>query len=287
MKGRFLTGGLFLLMILWISMTAAQGETTKLTHLTWHGHAAFEVVTPGGAVLLIDPWLKNPVNPNAQENKDPVARFEKVDYILITHGHSDHVGDAVALAKKTGARLITNAELGAAMVKLLGFPKEQVGFDTLLNPGGEIRIADGEVTVMMTPAIHSSGLNNPNAGPQESDIVYGGIAAGFVLIIKNGPTIYHTGDTAYFKEMEMIGEQYEPDVALINIGGHFGMEPPMAAKAAAAVRAKLAIPHHFGTMPILTQNPQPFIDALGKRKIPARVMKPGETLAFEGNKLKK
>lgn len=266
------------------SAGAARGEGTKLT---WHGHAAFEVVTPGGAVLLIDPWLKNPVNPTAQEGKDPLARFEKVDYLLITHAHSDHVGDSVALAKKTGARLITNSELGANMVKLLGFPKKQVGFEIFINPGGEIRIANGEVTVLMTPAVHSSGLGNPNAGPQEADVVYGGTPAGFVLVIKNGPTIYHTGDTAYFKDMETIGEQYPPDVALINIGGHFGMEPPMAAKAAEAVKAKLAIPHHFGTMPILTKDPKPFVDALGKKGIAALVMTPGQSVVFEGKKLKK
>lgn len=277
--------GRILLLSVIFSMSApvAWGAETKLT---WHGHAAFEIVTPGGAVLLIDPWLKNPVNPNAQEEKDPLTRFEKVDYLLITHGHSDHVGDAVALARKTGARLVTNFELGNNMAKLLGFPKEQMGFDTLMNIGGEIQIANGEVTVLMTPAVHSSGLGNPNAGPQEADLVYGGHPAGFVLTIKNGPTIYHTGDTAYFGDMQLIN-QHAPDVALINIGGHFGMSPAMAAKAAAAVKAKLAIPHHFGTFPVLTQDPKSFVDALGREKIPALVMKPGETVTFDGKKLKK
>ncbi|MCG3111880.1 MAG: metal-dependent hydrolase [Candidatus Manganitrophus sp. SB1] len=282
-KGNLFRLALLLSAIFLMPVVSAWGAETRLT---WHGHAAFEIVTPGGAVLVIDPWLKNPVNPNAQEEKDPLALFQKADYLLITHGHMDHVGDSVALAKKTGARLVTNAELGGNMVKLLGFPKEQVGFDTFLNIGGEIEIAKGEVTVVMTPAVHSSGLGNPNAGPQEADIVYGGNPGGFIVIIKNGPTIYHTGDTAYFGDMALIG-QHAPDVALINIGGHFGMSPAMAAKAAATVKAKLAIPHHFGTMPILTQDPKPFVDALGKEKIPARVMKPGQTVVFEGKKLKK
>lgn len=282
-KDNLLRQVLLLPVIFFLSAGLVWGAETKLT---WHGHAAFEVVTPGGAVLLIDPWLKNPVNPNAQENKDPLAAFEKVDYILITHGHFDHVGDAVALAKKTGARLVSNFELGNNMAKLLGFPKEQMGFDTLMNIGGEIQIAKGEVTVLMTPAVHSSGLGNPNAGPQEADIVYGGNPAGFILMIKNGPTIYHTGDTAYFGDMQLIN-QHAPDVALINIGGHFGMTPAMAAKAAAAVKAKLAIPHHFGTFPVLTQDPKPFVDALGKEKIPALVMKPGQAVVFEGKGLKK
>ena len=101
------------------------------TTLTWHGHAAFEIVTPNGKVLMIDPWLKNPSNPNAKDGKDPLAAITKVDYILITHGHFDHVGDSVEIAKKTGARLVTNYELGSNMAKLLGCPKEQMGFDTV------------------------------------------------------------------------------------------------------------------------------------------------------------
>lgn len=267
------------------AIVAAPVLAEQRTTLTWHGHAAFEITTPSGKILLIDPWLNNPMNPLVKEKQDPIEHIAKADYILVTHGHFDHVGDAVAIAKKTGARLVANFELGTNLAKLQGFPQEQMGFDTLMNPGGEIIIADGEVLVAMTPAIHSSGLGNPLANEQSPDLVYGGNPGGFVLKIKNGPTIYHSGDTAYFKDMEIIGEQYAPDVALLNIGGHFGMEPAMAARAAASVKAKLAVPHHFGTFPVLTQDTASFADALKKRKIGFRSMAPGSTLVFEGRKL--
>ncbi len=270
-----------LILLLTFSGVAWPADTTTLT---WYGHAAFEIVTPNGKVLMIDPWLKNPMNPNAKDGKDPIAAVTKVDYILITHGHFDHVGDAVEIAKKTGARLVTNFELGTNMAKLLGYPKQQMGFDTLMNIGGAIAIADGEVGVEMVPAIHSSGMGNPMAGEKEPDMVYGGNPAGFVIKIKNGPTIYDTGDTAYFSDMKLIGEQ-EPDVALINIGGHFGMEPPMAARAAKAVHAKLVIPQHYATFPVLTQDASGFVKILDKMHIRSKVMTPGESLVFDGNKL--
>jgi len=271
-----------------IALIASGASAASLTTITWHGHAAFEIGTPNGVVILIDPWLTNPVNLAAKENKDPLEQVKKVDYILITHGHFDHVGDAVAIAKKTGARLVTNFELGTNMAKLLGYPKDQMGFDTLMNIGGEITIANGEVVVAMTPAVHSSGLGNPFAKDkeQEPELAAGGNAAGFVLQIRNGPTIYHSGDTAYFKDMEIIGEQYAPDVALLNIGGHFGMEPAMAARAAASVRVKLVIPMHFGTFPVLTQDTTFFRQALKKQGVPFRQLHPGETIAFEGKRIK-
>lgn len=252
------------------------------TTLTWHGHAAFEIVTPKGKVLMIDPWLKNPVNPNAKDGKDPLQTIAKVDYIILTHGHFDHVGDAVAIAKKTRARLVANFELGTNLAKLYGYPKDQMGFDTLMNIGGEITIADGEVTVALVPAIHSSGLNDPFAGEKDPDIAYGGNPAGVVIKIHDGPTIYHTGDTAYFKDMSLIGEVYEPDVALVNIGGHFGMEPVMAARAAKAVRAKLVIPQHYGTFPVLAQETKTFTDDLDRKGVAYRVMAPGSSLTFKG-----
>ena len=258
---------------------APAGDTT----ITWHGHAAFSITTPSGKVLFIDPWLKNPMSPD----KDPITHIAKADYILITHGHFDHVGDAVELAKKTGARLVAPFELGINMVRLLGFPGKQLGFDTLGNPGGNLKLADGEVTVTFTAAVHSSGLDTPDGESKGTPVAYGGNPVGYVISIKNGPTIYHTGDTAYFSDMELIGQHHAPDVALLNIGGHFGMEPEAAARAARAVHAKLVVPHHFKTFPVLTADAKEFFGLLDKQGIAHRELAPGGSLIYEGARLKK
>lgn len=259
------------------SAGAAVAPAARLTKVTWHGQAAFEIVTPGGKVLLVDPWLQNPLNPT----KNPVDAIKKVDYILITHGHFDHLGDAVAIGKKTGARLIASFELGQQLVRLAGYPEKQIGFDTLGNAGGELSFDNGEFSVVFVPAVHSSGLDVPDASGKPGALVFGGNPVGYVIKIKNGPTIYHTGDTAYYSDMALIGDM-GIDLGLINIGGHFGMEPDAAALAAKVVKAKLVVPHHFKSFPILTQDPKGFFDALDKMNIAHHEMKPGETLVFDG-----
>jgi len=265
-----------LLVLAFFSQAAAQE-----TKLTWLGHAAFSITTPNGKVLLIDPWLRNPANPDVKAGKDPLAAISRIDYILITHGHRDHVGEAVEVAKKTGAKLIANPELARNLVKLTDFPEKQAA-DHIMQMGGEIQIADGEVTIAMTEAVHSSSVFNPKAGPNEPERAYGGSPAGFVIMIKNGPTIYHTGDTAYFKDMEVIGETYALDLALINISQ---MGVKMSARAAQSLRAKLVIPMHFGTFEGLLPNADGFAAEVKKLGISFYEMKPGETISFRGRQM--
>lgn len=265
-----------LLALLFSAAITTHGQDTEIR---WHGHAAFSITTPKGKVILIDPWLRNPKNPDAANKQDPMALLTKADYILLTHGHGDHMGESVEISKKTGAILIANPELAMNMVKLRDFPANKI------NPmgiGGEITIADGEVTIAMTSAVHSSSVANPKADAADADRAYGGNPAGFVVIVKDGPTIYHTGDTAYFKDMETIGEQYQIDLALLNIGGHYGMMPKMAAKAAVAVKAKRAVPMHFGTFEGIAQNTTEFSAELKRLKAAFYEMKPGETMLYRG-----
>ena len=264
-----------------ISLGSLSGAAAQETKLMWFGHAAFSITTPKGKVLLIDPWLRNPANLDVKAGKDPLAAISKVDYILLTHGHRDHVGDAVEIAKKTGAALIANPELSGNLVKLVDFPARQAG-NYIMQAGGEIQIADGEVTVVMTEAVHSSSVFNPKAGPNQPERAYGGSPAGFVIIIKNGPTIYHSGDTAYFKDMEVIGESYAIDVALINISQ---MGAAMSARAARSLRAKTVVPMHFATFEGLLPNADGFAAEVRKLKIGFYEMKPGETVSFRDRQL--
>ena len=166
-------------------------------------------------------------------------------------------------------------------MKLVDFPAKQTG-DFIMQAGGEIQIADGEVTVAMTEAVHSSSVFNPKAGPNEPERAYGGSPAGFIIMIKNGPTIYHSGDTAYFKDMEIIGETYAIDLALINISQ---MGAKMSARAAQSLRAKTVVPMHYATFEGLLPNADGFAAEVKKLKIGFREMKPGETISFVGKQM--
>ena len=246
------------------------------TKLTWYGHAAFRIDTPNGKVVLLDPWIKNPANKNGEAD---LAALSKVDLILITHGHGDHIGDAVEIAKKTGAQLVATFDLGKAIVQYQGFPEAQFPFANTGNFGGELSLLDGAVKVAFSPAVHSSSV----AAAMGKDVYAGGNPGGFLVSVQGGPTIYHTGDTDLFSDMALI-KQFRPvDVMLAAIGDKFTMGPLRAAVATELVKpGKFVVPMHFGTFPVLAGTPAELSAALKQRgvKTPMREMKVGETVAL-------
>jgi len=242
------------------------GQPTAPTksQLTWFGHAAFRLVTPSGKVILIDPWITNPLNPNGKQD---LADLKKVDLILVSHGHADHVGDAVEIAKRTKAKLVTSFDQAQAYIRYLGFPPDQVGFDSAGNVGGTLVFFDGEVKVTLVNAIHGSTLT---AKEKSGDVAYpAGNPIGFVIAVRNGPTIYHTGDTDEFTDMQLL-KSMKVTLMLACIGDHFTMGPERAAEAAAMVQPEKVAPMHYGTFPVLTGTPAQFAAALKSKGLLGR-----------------
>ncbi len=236
------------------------------TMFTWHGHACVEVTTPGGRTILFDPWFGNP---KSDRTADSVQRC---DLLLVTHGHGDHLGDAVAL----GARLrpawpcIHEMSLWLAR-RLPGGADQVIG----MNKGGTLEAAGLRVT--MTGADHSAGDWNPGA----ETTLYLGEPAGFVVELENGFRIYHAGDTNVFGDMALIRDLYRPDLAMLPIGGHYTMGPREAALATELLGVRHVLPIHWGTFPILAGTPAELQAAITETGGHATVIawEPGDTVS--------
>jgi L-ascorbate metabolism protein UlaG (beta-lactamase superfamily) len=230
--------------------------------ITWLGHATFLVVTPGGKNILLDPWVSG--NPKTPAN---MKSFDKLDYILISHGHSDHFADAVDLAKKHDSKVISIYEL-CTFVQSKG--AKQIA---PMNKGGTQQV--GDIKVTMVNAHHSNTIDDGGKS------VPGGEPCGFVIEFENGLKVYHAGDTCVFGDMAIIRELYAPDLCMLPIGDLFTMGPKEAAYACSLLKPKAVIPMHYATFPLLTGTPEAFQKELKARGVTTELitMKPGDTIS--------
>jgi L-ascorbate metabolism protein UlaG (beta-lactamase superfamily) len=210
---------------------------------TWLGHATVRCDLPGGEVVVIDPWLEG--NPSAPKGYG----FERLDLILVTHAHSDHMADVVPLARKHGSLVIAGFDLCRWL------EHEGVERTSGMNLGGTQEALGLRVTQVR--ADHTSGFADDDGRP-----VYGGVASGFVVRLPDGFTFYHAGDTALFSDMSLIGDIWRPALAFLPIGDHFTMDPDQAATACRFLNVQRVVPIHWGTFPLLRGTPADLARAL-------------------------
>ncbi len=207
--------------------------------LTWLGHAAFRIETPGGKRVYVDPFLHgNPSCPEGEQEPD------RVDLILLTHGHDDHVGDTLSLAKRFSCPVLAQVEL-RGWLSTKGLSENMA---EAYNKGGTVDVVG--ISVTLTDANHSS------SGFENGTFVYLGESCGLVIRLESGFTIYFSGDTSVFGDMALIARIYEPDLVVLPIGDHFTMGPREAAVALELLGAKRCVPSHYGTFPLLTGTPE-------------------------------
>ncbi|MFL6555856.1 MAG: metal-dependent hydrolase [Bacillus sp. (in: firmicutes)] len=222
--------------------------------ISYHGHSVVQIQT-GGKTILIDPFI------NGNQMTDLKVEGTKPDVIILSHGHNDHVGDTVELAKKNNALVIANHELSTYL--------SWQGVNThAMHIGGARQFEFGRIK--LTQAFHGSSYTTEN-----NELIYCGMPAG-ILFTNEGKTVYHAGDTALFSDMKLIGERHPIDVAFLPIGDNFTMGPEDAAYAAKLLRAKTIVPIHFNTFPPIKQDPYQFIEMLEDKN--GKVLNPGEAI---------
>lgn len=231
--------------------------------ITWYGHATFVYETPGGKRIMIDPWVQT--NPACPDNLKDVG---KLDAILITHGHFDHIADLPDVARASNPDAVVSIFDMNPWLEKKGV-QNLVGF----NKGGTVDVVGVKVT--MVRAEHSCGITD-----DDGSIIYGGEAVGYILELENGLKVYQSGDTMLFGDMKLYGEYFRPDIAVLPIGDYFTMDPRQAAYACEMLGVKQVVPSHYGTFPILTGTPDMLKSELSKRNYDCEVLPtdPGGTI---------
>lgn len=219
------------------------------TTFTWNGHSCWEVRTPGGRTIVFDPYYANPNSPK------PHSEVAACDVMLVTHGHFDHFGDALAIASRTRPAWPCIHEMSLWLGRNYAHKDTVIG----MNKGGTVEVAGLKVT--MVRADHSAG---DFMGGSETP-VYLGEPVGFVVELENGFRIYFAGDTDLFSDLRLIAERFRPELAFLPIGGHFTMDPTAAAHAVELLGVKHVLPMHYGTFPVLTGTPDQLRSELSRR----------------------
>jgi L-ascorbate metabolism protein UlaG (beta-lactamase superfamily) len=233
------------------------------TRITYLGHSTFRFTTAGGEQIIIDPFLTdNPQTP------DDLKRVSELDTMLITHGHFDHFSDVLPLLGQTGATAVSNFEIFAYL------QRQGVEDAIPIQKGGTIEV--GSIKVTATHAFHSSSI-----ALDDGSLIYGGEPLGYVVEFESGFRLYHAGDTAVFGDMQLIGELYRPDLALLPIGNQVVMSPFEAAHAARLLSVNYVVPIHYGTFPFLPGTSEEFQEHASKLvpDLIVHVMQPGEELS--------
>ncbi|MBI1899258.1 MAG: metal-dependent hydrolase [Acidobacteria bacterium] len=229
--------------------------------ITWLGHSTFQLELESGEVLVLDPWTEgNPSFPKGHQ-------FSRVDALLVSHGHFDHIHDAVPLAKRFDAQAVGIYEICQWL------EKKGVSKTRPMNKGGSQQV--GLVTVTMTHAVHSCGILE-----EDGSIIYGGEACGYVITLPDTRRVYFAGDTNVFSDMALVHQLYEPQLAFLPIGDLFTMSPREAALACELLRPELVIPMHFGTFPPLTGRPEQLQELLVNSKTKVWPLEPGKRVEW-------
>ena len=269
---------LAILAVLALAACAPQSTYTPggKIEVQWLGQAAFKITTVSGKVIVIDPWLTS--NPRTPAQYKDLKALGRVDLVLVTHAHFDHVADAPALAKMHNVRLYAPAGLNATLVRIGELP---ANLAPGMNKSGIVTPLGPEIKLHMVRAEHSSEFAWKDPATGREMMLPGGEPVGWIIELENGFKIYHMGDTGLFGDMKLIGDLYKPNLLLIPIGGNFTINPNLGAMATREfIKPQFAIPMHYGTNPLLAGRPEDFIKDLGNAPVKVMVLQPGEKATF-------